>query len=466
MRPHLLLAVLLTSTVLSAQGFVGRGTVYHSISPFQAPGVTAAGLQGNPSITTNEVIAWDNDDGQGGARSLFNAQTLGVLFGDRNGDGLPFDWPNIDALALDPTANVPLNGQPSVYDFLFSFDGDVLNQTGAVVIRAGDVLRLTGLGTAVVVVPESAFQAALGFSGRLNVDAMTLRPDGSLHVSFSGLGGRGTNIINPLSGNPGSVNWNAADIFAIRQPYGVQPALFLWRQSDLQPVAANYGFTVNDIVGLDVQPGQPLFNNPYDPRRTYQGGGRALPIWVSDGQDNVFCMDRNRNPRSPGVDEVFALFGFGASSLAGYVTNTSNPRVNLDAIALGDHTLGDQTRLTLDASSLLPAGGSPITLTARGADGAGEVYQILLASRLERGMGTLLGGAFSRLFLAPSDPLFIFGLDPLVAPLLQTAPSDADGTASTVPLTLPIAPGAELHFQAVKLGGTFPFSGPITIEIQ
>lgn len=456
---------------------VGFGTLLQSLDPVQASGVTAVGLQGNPSITTNEIVAWSQGEASGRARAIYNAQALGILFGDRNNDGLPFDWPDIDALDVAPP-QLGFN-QPGPYDIEFSFGADVQNQTGTVVVNTGDIVQLTGIGTYAVTIPRGAFQAALGTSAALNVGGFARTADGSVLVSFRG-SGSGNNIVNPLSGQPGTnITWTATDVFIIRPPFGALPAILAYRQGDLAPIMTAYyaGYTLSEIKGLALQPASPtvpattlLITNPYDPTGIYQAGRRPRILWTGNGDDNVFCTNNALNPLAT-THNFYAIVGgtpSNTSSVAGYVTNGPTNRILADALALWPQAMTTNTRVTLDVNNLLPPGGSTLTVTVRSPEAAGTRFQVVLSAALLVGQGYPFSSeSFRYLILNYADPIFQLSFNPAFFPFFTTGTADASGTASTIAIPVPTgAAGTRLWFQAYETTIPFELAAPLMIRIQ
>ena len=458
-------AVLLCASSISAQ--VGYGTLLQSLSPVQAAGVTSIGVPGNPSITPNEITALSQGEPIGSGRSLFNGQALGLLFGDRNGDGYPFDWPDIDALEVAAPTNP--TSQPSPFDLRFSLGVDVLNAQGLAVVTSGDIIRLTGIGTFVTIIPRTAFQAALGTSAPLNVDAYAELADGAVLVSFAG-SGTGNNIINPINGQAGSlVSWTGADVFVIRPPFGVVPALFAYRQAELAQVVSFYyaGYALTEVTAIEEQPLVPwVGNSANDPLGLYQGGTRPRLLWTVAGDENVFCWTNTLNPLSTSHN-FYAIVGGSTASAMGYSTNTGGFRVNADALAIWPGTMTTNTRITLDASSLTPSAGSTLYFDVRSREPATTLFEIVLSATLAPAQGTNLGSSgFMHFVPALNDPLLLWSLSAPVAPLFVTSAAVATGTAASATFPLPAnASGLPLCVQAVKLATPFPLSAPLWLKI-
>jgi hypothetical protein len=477
MQPRAFAVLLLASAPGLSQ--VGSGTLLQSISTTQLAGVTSVALPGNPSITTNEILAWSQGEANGRMRALWNAQALGLLLGDRNGDGLPFDLPDIDAIALAPPSPGAL--APSPYDLRLSFATDLASTTGPP-ITSGDVIRFTGQGTTTTVVSRAQLQAALGTSAALNVDGYAEVSDGSILVSFalptgtSGLSGN--NIVNPLTGGPGqNITFTGADVFAIRPPFGALPAVFVYRQSDLAAVVNapnNYGsgYTLTEVRDIEVQPGVSFIDNPaYDPLNVYAGGLRPRLLWICGNDDNVFCYGNAQypaiNPLSS-AHNIYALVGNGATSMAGYSTNLSTQRVFADGLAIWPAPMGPNTRSTLDVSNHLPASGGTLQLFVRSPEPAGSLFGLVMSLTTLPGQGLLAGnGGFRHLLLDPSDPLLLFSLDPVIAPLLTTGPANAQGTATSLVLPIPAGlAGTPIFWQGYELTPPFALTAPTFIRIS
>jgi hypothetical protein len=128
-------AALVLAASVAAQ-FAG-GSIYTSLDAAQYSGVTQIAVPGNPYLSTGEILVYASGMSTG-ARSLWNAESLGVLLGDRDADGLPNDWLNVDALHFTATTS---GVQPRPFDAMMSFEYDLLNASGGVVISSGDVFR-------------------------------------------------------------------------------------------------------------------------------------------------------------------------------------------------------------------------------------------------------------------------------------------------------------------------------------
>ena len=256
-----LLWILLGMTPAAAQ--LGAGTLFQSLDNVQLAGAGLNTLPGDPNVTKTEIIAWSANDGTQGARVLYNFEALTTLFGDENGDGLPFDLDDIDALEVSSYAQ---GSQPTIYDFRFSLENPVVNGFGLQVVTPGDVIQITGIGSWVKTVSETALQTALGTSQPLNVDAYCELADGSILISLQGTGS-GTNIVHPNFGSVGFYQWSGADVFIIRAPFGLSPAILAYRQSELAPIVSNYyaGYNLTEIVGVEEQPFTAPVTNPNDP---------------------------------------------------------------------------------------------------------------------------------------------------------------------------------------------------------
>lgn len=458
----------------TAAGQVGAGTLCQSLDLFQQTGVNSIQLPGNPSITPNEVTAWASSDGTGGMRSLFNAQQLGTLLGDTNGDGRPFDWPDIDAMHLPAPPALGGRTQPDIYDCRFSVSSTI-SSGGLVVATPGDVFRFTGVGTTATVISRGQLLAALGTSSPLDVDAYTELPDGSILVSFTNVGG-GTNIVNPLTGQAGGfVSFTPADVLIIRPPFGALPAIFAYRQAELQVVVNFYYGTWSnpDVVGIDAQrlwPGlaPPPLNNPNDPLNLYLGGTRPYLLWTIGGDDNVFCWNNLLNPLSPNHN-FYAIAGNATQSNAGYTTNLATGRVFVDAMCVVPMDMDDDSRLTLDTTNLIPTAGSSVTLSVRGPALAGRTFQIGVSGALAATTGLpLVPRGLGWVLLDPTDPLVAATLTLPLAPLFRTSPSDAMGTSMSSSLQIPmgVPPGTLLHAQAFELTAATPLTTALTLVVN
>ncbi|NRA97693.1 MAG: hypothetical protein HRU14_15970 [Planctomycetes bacterium] len=470
---RVLFTLWIVSATVSAQ--VGAGTLCQSLDLFQLGGVNSIQLPGNPSITPNEVTAWASSDGAGGMRSLFNAQQLGVLLGDTNGDGLPFDWPDIDAIHLPAPSVTSGRTQPDIYDCRFSLSSTI-SSNGLVIATPGDVVGFTGVGSLTTVVTRSQLQAALGTSTSLDVDAYTELPGGAIMVSFTIFGG-GTNIVNPLSGQTGGwVSFSPGDVFIIRPPFGALSALFAYRQPELQVVVNfYYGSWPNpDVVGIDAQRLWPAgtvpapLNNPNDPFNMYLGGTRPYLLWTIGGDDNVFCWNNLFNPLSPNHN-FYAIVGNQTQSIAGYTTNIATGRVFTDAMCVVPMSMGDDARLTLDTTNLIPLAGSSVTLSVRGPALSGRRFQLGVAGALSVGTGIpIVPDGLGWVLLDPNDPLLLATLTPPLASLFQTLPSDALGTSMSFNLQIPagVPPGTHLHLQGYEIVATTPLTTALTLVVN
>ncbi|MSR74681.1 MAG: hypothetical protein EXS14_04315 [Planctomycetes bacterium] len=463
---RLYFSLLAFAAMLPAQ--VGYGTLLQSLSPIQTAGLTAVSLPGNPSITTNEIVALSQGEPNGSGRSLFNAQSLGLLFGDRNGDGFPFDWPDIDALEV--VAPPPNTLQPSPFDLRFSFGANVLAANGSTLVNTGDIVRLTGIGTYAIHIPRGAFQAAIGTNAALNVDAYAELADGAVLVSFAGAG-TGNNIINPLNGQTGNLlSWTGADVFVIRPPFGALPALFAYRQSDLAQVVNFYyggSYVLSEVSDIEEQPNVGwVSNQTWDPAGVYQGGQRPRLLWTVAGDENVFCWSSTLNPLSTSHN-FYALIGGTTGSSMGYATNLGGYRVVADALAIWPRTMTTSTRMTIDASSLTPTAGSSIYFDVRSREAGGTFFELVLSGTTSPGMGITLGtNGFMHLMAPYTDPLLLWSISPAVAPLFITGGASAQGTGGSITFTLPAnAAGLALVVQAVRVGNGWPLSAPLFFKV-
>lgn len=472
----LLILGLVMATAAPAQ--VGFGTLLQSISTLQNPGVTAVGVPGNPSITVNEVLAWSQGEANGRMRALFNTQAIGIALGDLDGDGLPLDTPDIDAIGV---GSVTLGtNEPSIFDLRLSFAVDVAPLFGAP-ITSGDVIRLTGIGTRTNVVTRSQLQASLGTTSALNVDGFAELPDGAILVTFNGNGVAFScnNVLSPLTGQPGSaITCTGGDVFLIRPPFGALPAIFAYRQAELASVVSssvNYGsgYTLSEVRDIEAQPNVPYIDNPSnDLLNAYASGMRPRLLWVNGNDDNVFCFGNAQfptiNPRTS-ANNVYCLVGNGTASAAGYATNTSSSRVFVDGLAIWPQAMAENTRSTLDVSTHFPtAGSTTFQLAVRSPEPAGARFQLVMALAPNTGLGFPVGSAgFRNLFLSVTDPLLLFSLDPGVVPLLVSVAADALGTAVFGPYPIPTgSAGVRIWFQAFELATPFALTTPTLIRIQ
>lgn len=469
-----ILALILASAL---PGQVGAGTLCQSMNPLQLPGVSTIGVPGNPSITPNEITAWADTEPGGLMRSLFNAQQLGILLGDMSGNGAPFDWPDIDAFHVDPPLTGSGRTQPDVFAARFSVSSNIVNG-GQVVATPGDVIRFSGVGSFTTVLSRAQLQSAIGTTAALDVKGYSLLPDGSALVSF-GAFGAGNNIIHPNNGSLGSsIPFGPADVFIIRPPYGSQPALFAYRQTELAVIVNFFygGWPNPTVAGIDSQKlfagTAPPLNNPNDPLNAYQGGTRPYLLWTIGGDDNVFCWNANLNPLAPGMHNFYAIVGSGNASVGGYVTNVASNRVIADALCVVPMSMGLDSRLTLDTSNLAPPPGTNIQLSVRGPGGAlaaSRMYQVAVSTTLATGTGApLIPTGLGRVLLDVTDPIFAWSLNPVIAPMLQTAGSNPQGTATTINLGVPasIPTGTLLHFQAVEMATASPLTTALTVIVN
>ncbi len=475
------------AAALPAQ-FAG-GVIFQSLDAFQPAGVSAVGCPGNTTLSTGEVLcysqAWPL-----GARSLYSAETLGTILGDRNGDGKPFDWVNIDALHVvwNNTAF-----QPKPFDFRFSFEYDLVNAAGGTVISNGDIFRLTSNGNYQVTIPRSSFISALGYTTpagyQLNVDGYTEMADGSVLVSFknnpaTGIVGSGNNIIHPLFGTVSTQTIAGSDIFCIRPPFGTIPALLVYRAVDFQPLAntlfSNYGNVV-EIRDFDLQPGTTSPNNPNDPLNVWNSGNRPHLVFHFSGDENVVCTSPIAGAANP---NVWALVQ-GTGGVGQFATNLSGApaAVYMDALAIALAPLPTGSALTMDSTpwssivvpglgstALIPqnTAGTNVSFIARNLDGgAGKVAAFVLGLTVQPGFGTYLGsGGYNWLYINQSDALLPLTLQAPFDALLLTGLSDANGTAATgnVPIPANVA-GLTFYVQALQLGPTFGLTAPQALRI-
>jgi hypothetical protein len=475
----------------SAAAQYGGGTIFQSLDATQFAGVNAVGCPGNGSLSTGEILTY-SAGWPLGARSLYSAEALGAVLGDKNGDGKPFDWVNIDALHLvwNNTAF-----QPKPFDFRYSFEYDLVNGSGTPVITSGDVFKLTGAGTFQVTIPRASFVAALGYQTpatgyQLNLDGYAEMSDGSVLVSFkndaaTGVVGSATNVIHPIFGTPIAQTIYGSDVFVIRQPFGTQPAILLYRAADFQPIANTIysSYTVTEIRDFDLQPSSSAANNPYDPLNAWNGGNRPQLVFHFYGDENIACTQAI--PANP-VPYYWALVQ-SAAGVGQYATNVAgagSSSVVMDALALGGAPLPAGSAITLDTSpinSIVTPGtgltqfvpqnapGTNVTFIARNlAGGANQVAAFVLGFTTHPGYGYYLGsGGYNWLFININDPFLPLTLSPPLAPLLVTAVSDALGNASTPPFPIPAGTsGLQIWVQALQLGAGFPTSAPHALRIQ
>ncbi|HYC78327.1 MAG TPA: hypothetical protein VEI02_11935 [Planctomycetota bacterium] len=482
-----ILACALCAAAVAPAQYAG-GTIFQSLDAFQPTGLNSISVPGNPGgLTTGEVLVytagWTN-----GARSLATAESLGAVFGDRNGDGKPFDWVNIDAMHVTWTNPAV---QPKPFDFRFSFEYNVVNGSGVVQVNAGDVFKISAQGAYVVTIPMSVFQAAVGYTQPLNVDGYAEMPDGSVIVSFKGAAGTGsignfTNVITAF-GVPGTVPAFGSDVFVIRPPLGLMPAIKLYQASDFQTIV-NAVFTnppaVTEIRDFDLQPLSTAVNNPYDPQNLWNSGDRPQLVFHLYGDENVLCTQSTTNPA--GNSHIWALVQ-GSTGVGKYSTNLAgvgSAAVYMDALAVSMHVLPTGAAVTMDCSPLTsitqPGGGgsanvpqyapgATVTFTARNlVGGANQTAAFVLGVTTFGGVGWPTGGAgYANLILSPFDPILGLCLQPPYAGLLTTGLSNADGTASTSPFVIPtgLAP-TTFYVQAVQLGSVFPLSAPQALRVQ
>jgi hypothetical protein len=474
------------ATVAAAQAQYAGGTIFQSLDALQPSGVTGIGLPGNGSLTTGEVLVY-SQGWTGGSRSLFSAEALGAVLGDRNGDAKPFDWVNVDALHVGWTnAGV----QPKPFDFRFSFEYDLVNASGSVVISSGDIFKLTGNGGYQVTIPRSAFVSALAYTNPsgvlLNVDGFALAADGSALISLKNQPG-GTTVgsgtfLNPFGASQTQTIYGS-DIFVIRQPYGTLPAIKLYAAADFQPLAnllfGTGNYTVAEIRDFDVQPNSTDANNPYDIPNVWNSGNRPQLVFTFYGDENVACTQAST---SPTLTNVWALVQ-GASGVGQYSTNLGTA-VYMDALAVSTNTLPAGSAITIDTSphnqitvpglgttAFVPqnAPGTNLTFTVRNLNGgAGKVAAFVVGVTPAVGAGYFTGlGGYNWLFLDVADPVFQLSLQPPYSTLFTTGASDAFGTASTATFVVP--PGLTaytFYLQAVQLGPTFTLSAPQGLRIQ
>ena len=443
---------------------VGRGTLYQSLSQAQLSGVTSIVVTGSGRVTPGTVQAWSAGESAGDCRVALGRDELGLWLADRNGDGLPLDWPDVDALEV--TAPVGGATQPSIYDHRFSLAADLVGTTGTLV-TSGDIFRFSAIGALQIVIPRAQFQAALGTSQALNVSAYAELPGGAVLCSFAA-NGTGNNIVNPFTGSPGTSAFTPADVFLLRPPIGSLPAIFAYRQAELNTVVSFYyaGYNLTEVTGVAVQPGVTSINNPWDPTNLYQGGTRPRILWGVGGDDNVFCWDNALNPLST-AHNFYAIVGNGAASVAGYVTNGAANRVFANALAVADFNSGTASRLTLQVSNNNPTPGSNLTLSVQGPAPSGTRYQAVLTTTAASGPGIPLAvTGFDHLFLNPLDPLLQITFFPPVSSLFLTGPANNDGRAVTGSFPTPMIPGARFYFQAFQTSGSFPLSAPTFVFLQ
>jgi hypothetical protein len=102
-------------------------------------------------------------------------ETLGILVGDTNGNGIFDDHPvDVDAAHA--------SGLPEPGSWHLSVTSD-FNLPDGTVIKDGDVFHFTDVG-AMIDVPESFFEGATGTTG-IDVDAFAIAPNGDLYFSFA-----------------------------------------------------------------------------------------------------------------------------------------------------------------------------------------------------------------------------------------------------------------------------------------
>jgi len=447
-------ALILGTALVPAQ--VPAGTILQSLDNSQGAGVTAIGLTGNPGLGTVDIIAWGAGEGPNRARCLFNYETLAMMLGDPGSNGVADDITDIDALEVDP---FPSGGQPDPFALRFSVGASIIGSA----FNPGDIIHFTATGAAATVIPRSAFQAAIGTTQALDIDAYAELADGTVVVSFAG-SGNGNNIISPLSGAPGTASFSGADTFLIRQPYGVQPAIFAWRGTELQAMVSTVfsGYQLTDVVALEDQPFTGGAANPWDVGGLYAGGSRPHVLFTVGLDENIICTDPTANPQ--GLSHLWAIVE-GANG-AGYLTNTGTGQVAADALALGNVILNSESRITIDTNALWLFGGNSLTLTVRSPAPAGTVFQLAVATATEPGMGLPVANpGYPRVNISTADPLVWLSLSPALAPLFMTAPADSLGSAALAPLPMPYVFGTTFVFQAFQLGGSFPLSAPIQVLV-
>ncbi len=467
--------VLIAVAATGTAQFAG-GTIFQSLDAAIATGVTAIQVPGNPSLTTGEILCysqgWTN-----GLKSLYSAEALGALVGDRDGDLVPNDWVNVDAMHLLSWTNTSL--PPTPFEFLFSFEYDLLNQFSQVVISKGDVIRLTGQGTWTTVISEAQFRAAVGVptTQTVNVDGLAMMPDGTALVSFLGTGSA-SNVVNPLTGSPGNLagGWTGADIFAIRQPYGALPAVLVYRVNDLAPIATavlGSGYTLSELRDFDFEPNTPPATNPWDPAHAWNGGFRPHLVFHAYGDENVLCTAPAYNPAG---NTYYWAHVEGSCTTCGKLTTVGNSsnQVAMDALAISSIVLPSGSAITLDttgvnASTGIIAHGGSLGFTVRNlAGGANRYAAVVLGTTLFGGTGYVVGtGGYNNLIISPFDPLLLITLQEPFATLLRTGASDANGTANTTAFTIPSnAAAMTLYAQAIQLGPNYPLSSPTAFRIQ
>lgn len=464
-------AVLLATASAAAQ-FAG-GSIYTSLDAAQYTGVTQIAVPGNPYLSTGEVLAYSTGM-SAGARSLWNAESLGVLLGDRDADGIPNDWLNVDALHFTTTVS---GLQPRPFDAMMSFEYDLTNASGGVVISSGDVFRLTGIGTYTTVITRALLAQAVGTTATLNLDGLTMTSDGTLIVSFknapsSTFVGTGNRIRSPLNGNIGSaITIYGSDILAIPQPWGTAPAVILWRAADINTIASQYGFSsVTEVRDFDIQPNTGAISNPYDLLGAWASGTRPHLVFFPYGSDVAICTNPAANPA--GFTNTWWAAPGTCGTCGSFATNGSTNRVALDALALSPHTLPVGSAITVDVTdaSGVPIGpglvaGSPFRFTVRNLPTApaGSVARILVGTSLSSGMGyPFATGGFNSVVLSTTDPFLLATTTVAYDPILTTGAAALYGSAQTPTLTVPVGvTNLSLWVQPVMLGPTiFPTGAP------
>lgn len=481
--PMLRIAALAVFVTQFALAQFSGGSIYVSLDAAQYTGVSQIGIPGNSYLSTGEVLAYSTGM-TSGARSLWSAEALGVILGDRDSDALPNDWLNVDALHLTAASS---SAQPRPYDALMSFEYDLQNLAGNVLISAGDVFRLTGIGTYQIVVSRATLAAAMGTtvttSNPLNLDGLAVTSDGTLIVSFknspsSTFVASCNHVRNPLNGNVGSaVTIYGSDIIAIPQPYGIAPATILWRSADLLPIASQYGFqSLTEVRDFDIQPNTANISNPYDLLGGWASGTRPQLIFLPYGSDIAICTNPAANPA--GFHNTWWYAPGTCSTCGSFATNGSTNRVALDALAISPYALPTGSAISVDVTDVngIPVGpaltaGNTIRFTVRNlpTSPAGATARVFMSSTLWTGTGyPVPTGGFNATVLNPNDAFLLATSVPAYDPLLVTGPSLVYGTVQTPLIVIPAGiNGLSVYVQPMMLGPSiFPLGAPSFLRIQ
>lgn len=375
-----------------------------------SPGSVVLSLSGSGDLG---VLTVDDEElivaAPSGAMRLFlGDESLALHFGDLDLDGVDDEPNDVDALEIVP---VP-PGTPMIAGVYFSLVSD---QGG---ILDGDVVRFDPGGPnggLEVVWPESQIQAAIQANdGNIDVDAVSIAPDGSLWFSLA----------EDEASGPSAVV--IADDDVLRLAPGAATAEIVFTGAQLEAMVQNaLGATVaiGDVKGIDVDATQLLFT-----------------------------------VQSPSSDDatVFSTLGGGTVHLAEAGMGFFNA-AEADALAIyeGESFPG------VTGTSPNPKAGEAMTIGVFGTT-PGQPFVLLLSGGMMLTGSNITLGGYGVVALDPQDVMFLVGL--ANAPALA-AVADAAGNGAIVG-TLPSTTSVyDLGIQALDVA-TGNVSAPMRLEVN